>query len=226
MKNQTLWISIIIIGIAGLVFAAQVTAPEPKPVEIVEPAIEVLPEPIETQKPTIPSGWKKIENKSFTINAPETWIINESPKVFSLASGVADDAYNDPDIVDINITKIEKNGKTLEEIVSEYSSTEKTADSLVELMQKEATPPYNEITRDDIKVSRENILLNNGQDAIKNIFQCLKICYIEGPAYTLNEYFVETHETIFRLNASTATTEKTETLLLVAEQVIKTFETK
>ncbi|HBR80393.1 MAG: hypothetical protein UX09_C0041G0003 [Candidatus Uhrbacteria bacterium GW2011_GWE2_45_35] len=245
MKTQAVWISVVIVGIAALIFVSRIMAPKPIdfPKESQKTTQETkIPEQndpeteAEITAEALPEGWQKIETDNFTINAPKTWISSvpnatgDGTKKFltvvKLESGVSDDAYTDPDVVILDISYLEKGEKTFDEIVKEFALNEDQAALQIEFMKESATPPYNEITTEDIVVTTEQVELKNGVEAKKITFQCLKVCYIEGPAYTIIQYFINDEDKIYKLEAKTATTEKTETLLLVAEQVVKTFEVK
>ncbi|MFA6131987.1 MAG: hypothetical protein WC702_02895 [Patescibacteria group bacterium] len=166
MKNEGLWISIIIFGVIGLLVASLFLTPEQNKKN---PVVEQTVPPTETVETTsLPEGWKEYDGGDFTITAPNTWIFEKSLENYSLKSN----ATADSDTITINITKIEKAGKTLEEISSLFSSA------------------------------------------------------VKDSAYASRDHFVETPEAVFRLTARTTFTEKTETLMLVAEQVIKTFKIK
>lgn len=230
MKSQYNWIFVIIIGVAGLFVASRFFAP--KPAEET-PLVEQTAPPTENaETPSLPEDWKEYDGGDFTIAAPEIWLsftrTDESGATIlsGLKSDEQDEAYNDPDIASILITKFSKQQKTLDQVVAEKTMDETETILSVDLMKKEASSPYNEITLDDIKTSIENIQLNNGQTAIKNIFQCLKPCYLEGGAYTLTQYFLETDENIYLFMSKTGVDEKSNALALIAEQIIKTFKQK
>jgi len=239
MKKEAILISIIIIGIAGLIFASRIWTPTPAEVAqeepatqeevVIEPALEVVTEP---EKPAVPDGWQITEGENFSIQTPESWLISKSEITGTdfttklwLESGISNDAYIDPDIVTIKIATMPKGDGIFSEIIDLYAMDEDNIEEIVKTMVEMAAPPYNEITDKDIVVAYSEVKLNNGTLAQKITFQCLKECYLEGPAFAINQYFVETGDTIFLLEAKTATTDKTDTLLLIAEQVVKTFET-
>ncbi|MFH1089261.1 MAG: hypothetical protein V1716_02450 [Candidatus Uhrbacteria bacterium] len=248
MKQPWFWTTIIIVGIVGLFIIFRIFAPKPSfdsaqdlRVSVVEAgeagkvgaggALE-----LETDGNSLPKGWQKVDGKDFTINVPLTWLviedINNQLNVdsfslrYSLASSETSEAYGDPDVVQITISNLQKNNRTLADVVNTFGKNEKEAEALVELMTKNANPPFNKLTKDDIKISQSDVVLNNGTVAKKIVFQCLKTCYLEGPAKTIVQYFIETPDSFFELTADTPTGEKTEVLLLVAEQVVKTFEVK
>jgi hypothetical protein len=193
-------------------------------------------EPTAENSNQLPEGWQKIETSDFAISLPQTWIIksqakyqptgdNFSPEYF-LASGQPEGVYGDPDVIEINISQILKANRSTEEITQIFGKKETDIATTIKFMQENAIPPYNELTTNDIKFSQYTINLNNGTNISKITFQCLKTCYIEGPATTIVQYFIETPEKILKLEAKTPTSEKTETLLLMAEQVVKTMEIK
>ncbi len=243
MKQPWFWATIIIVGIIGLFIIFRIFAPKPpfdsaQDLRVVEEEAGAGGASLEseTDDNSLPEGWQKVDGGDFTINVPRTWLVTKDTNNqlnvdnfsfrYSLASSKTNAAYSDPGVVQINISDLQRNNRTLIDVVNTFGKNEKEAEALVEFMQKNANPPFNELTKDDIKISQSDITLNNGTVAKKIIFQCLKTCCLEGPAKTIVQYFIETPDSFFELTADTPTGEKTEVLLLVAEQVVKTFEMK
>ncbi|MFH1252707.1 MAG: hypothetical protein V1664_00010 [Candidatus Uhrbacteria bacterium] len=247
MKSPWLWASLIIFGVAGLFLVSRIMTPLVQPPKeqtsinqnTLPAATETPPAVTEENPNKLPDGWQKIDDDDFTINLPKIWLVSKdeayqissdkfSTKYF-LASGQSNNTYNDPNIVNLDVSLILKNEKTFEEIITAFGHNEEEAAAAVKLMQAADYPPYHELTINDIKISREDTILNNGTLAKKIIFQCLNECYLDGQkglVKTKVQYFVETPNTVLEFSINMPTYEKTEALLLVAEQIIKTLEIK
>jgi hypothetical protein len=225
MKHPWVWVAVIVIGVASLFAASRLFAPEPIE-QVVAPDGEEQPERPLPEEGDIPDSWQEIETSAYVIAAPESWTVTRPSDAenveLTLSSGINDDAYVDPDIVQINISAQEKDGRTLAEVAA-GGWTEEDAAASVAFMQEHASPPYNEITHDDI-VFEQTALVVNGRETIRTKFQCLKPCYIEGGAFTDVHYFIDADETVYVLKARTGVGEIADALMLSGEAVMQTFQ--
>jgi len=241
------WITIIIFGILGIFALSRLTAPKPptdvqqnnpsdyvQPDAVIAPNIneQTSPEPADSSSNKLPEGWQEIDGGDFTIDLPQTWFITQqkngvgNEELLSFSSTDSKTAYANPNEMNISISRFSKTEKTSEQLKTEKIKNETDATTAVEFMKTNANPPFNEITTNDIKTSIEEITLNNNTVVTKNIFQCLKPCYIEGGANTMTQYFMETEKDILVFTCVTGVDEKADALRLVAEQIIKTFQNK
>lgn len=226
MNKTWPWIIIIIVGIVGLFVASRFFAPKP----IETPVVEQTTSPTEiVDGPSLPEGWQEIDGGDFTIDLPLTWFVSrdgKTDKIFRLASADSQNAYANPEEIVINLEEFSKSEKTLEQLLVEKTKGSVEAAAAVEFMKTTASPPFNEITINDIKTSTEEITLNNRIVVTKNVFQCLKPCDAESGAHTLTQYFFETEQNIYLFSSLTGIDERADALRLVAEQIVKTFKSK
>lgn len=241
MKSPWPWFLIIIFSILGLFVISRLVAPkiEEQKITIENPQKNeetITPPPPttnnQTEIKTLPAGWKINQSKSFSIETPEEWVVstqgqNENQEIIALRSGGDDaEAFRNLEIVNLNVLFFLKNDTTFEQIKAEKIKNQDDAEAAVKIMIEGTSSPFNEITIDDIKISLEEIQLNNNLMAFKNTYQCLKSCDLDGGPYTLTQYLIEADDKIFLINCLTGIDEKAEALRLVAEQVVKTFQTK
>lgn len=230
MKKQGLWIAAIFVGIIILLVAFYFFTPNPVQENLV---VEQTIQTAETvDEPSLPDGWKKYDDSDFTITTPETWFISyqknqtEKDEIIGIASADSETIYANFNEINISVSRFLKTEKSFNEVIAEKNKNQNTATTAVDFMKTVTNPPFNEITINDIETSTEEITLNNGTAIIKNIFQCLKPCDIESSTHTITQYFIETENKTIIFSCLTGIDEKSDTLNLVAEQIIKTIEIK
>jgi len=230
MKKEGAWIAAIFIGIAILLVAFYFFTPESKKEALVTEPIVQPTETVETS--SLPDGWKKYDSNDFIITAPETWFISyqknlaEKNEIIGIASTDSETIYANLNEINISVSRFPKTEKSFNEVITEKIKDQNTAATAVDFMKTVTNSLFNEITIDDIRTSKEEITLNNGTVIIKNTFQCLKPCDIESGAHTLTQYFIETEKETIIFSCLTGIDEKSDTLNLIAEQIIKTIEIK
>jgi hypothetical protein len=232
MAKQRLWIGIIFAGVAILFAASRIFAPTTKTTDSnTSPATTTSESPTSNEPQTTASdeaseGWQRIERETYTIDVPSAWTINTSdPLNLWLESGGKDEAYVDPDIVNVRVSEVQKKGRTLDEILNEEIWDEADVELVIAFMQEAANPPYNEISRKDISIERGEVVIG-AQTAVRALRQCLVPCYIEGGPFTDIQYFVDAGERVYILTARSGVDVRAAALLLIGEQVMKTFRFK
>ncbi|HBK34887.1 hypothetical protein A2239_00310 [Candidatus Uhrbacteria bacterium RIFOXYA2_FULL_40_9] len=172
-----------------------------------------------------------VQGNGFSLQVPENWLVDASSFTDRsstgarlhgwISNGVSNDAYTDPDIITITIKDVEKEGRTQNEIVSEFGWDESDIDARVQFMQEYAYEKY-WITAADVSVKNGAIEIN-GAVVPRSEMRCEKTCYLEGSAVTTVLYAIEGDELVYLVSVATGTNEQTDVFLAQAEEVIKTF---
>ena len=224
MTKKTLFLSLILLAsltLAALVYV-QITKPEPSiPVNTNQNANINQGAEIDT------SNWKTYKNEQYGFefkypgdwdfatypeeqkNRPEFTIFNHEWTPYG-ADGdlsinlVLNEASSDLD------SWFDKNDKYNEEKITDL--IKKSKDNLV----------GSEITRDDLQITLKEALIDGNRAILQKVI-FYKTYYLEGPPYTIKNYFIKNGNTVLNFQAVTPTGKQSEDLIKKADKVIYTI---
>ena len=79
-----------------------------------------------------------------------------------------------------------------------------------------------EITRDDLQITLKEALIDGNRAILQKVI-FYKTYYLEGPPYTIKNYFIKNGNTVLNFQAVTPTGKQSEDLIKKADKVIYTI---